>query len=116
MSKYPQVLNTTYPDTEQSIAISLFIPKNLIYFQGHFPGQPILPGVAQVNFAIDYAAQYLGLVKTWVVGLSPIKFLKVIHPENHLILTLQLTDTALNFCYTQADQIYSSGKIKLNRK
>ena len=42
-------------------AIALHVPRDLDYFAGHFPGAPVLPGVVQIQWALELARRYLGV-------------------------------------------------------
>ena len=33
----------------EGLRVSVVVPTNLVYFEGHFPGHPILPGIAQLE-------------------------------------------------------------------
>ena len=77
---------------EQRIAaehrIAVEVPADLLYFDGHFDGQPMLPGVAQVVALVDRQTRRL------VHGLGPalrlqrLKFTAVVGPGETLVLTL----------------------------
>lgn len=66
----------------------LDVPQDLRWFEGHFEGQPMLPGVAQVVALADAHARRL------VPGLGPalrlqrVKFTAVVTPGEELALTL----------------------------
>jgi len=73
------------------------VSMNEGYFQGHFPGQPIMPGVLQVGAMSQAAAVLLqkgtpapaGKV-AWLRGLSRIKFRMPVNPGDQLTVTARL--------------------------
>ena len=56
---FPPVLSIEA--SEQKAAIELDIISGLAWFPGHFPGQPVLPGVVQLHWAAEIAAILFGL-------------------------------------------------------
>ena len=60
-------------------------------FQGHFPDDPILPGLAQVDWAIRLGEQAFGPLGAFT-GLSNLKFMQIIKPGESI--ELQLTHNA----------------------
>jgi 3-hydroxymyristoyl/3-hydroxydecanoyl-(acyl carrier protein) dehydratase len=54
-------------------------------FQGHFPDDPILPGVIQVDWAIRFGAEAFGPLGDFK-GLSNLKFMGVTRPLEPLEL------------------------------
>ncbi len=95
-----------------SLALGLRIPEGLAYFQGHFLGAPILPGIVQIHWAVHFAKQRLG-VQLPFHHLEAIKFKALILPGQRLILALRWFDTAhkLEFNFYSEDRIHSSGRI-----
>jgi 3-hydroxymyristoyl/3-hydroxydecanoyl-(acyl carrier protein) dehydratase len=98
--------------TPQGVRLTLWIPAELSYFQGHFRGCPILPGVVQVAWAIELARQHLPF-KGQVRALNAVKFNRVIVPQT--ILTLHLEHDAenrqLDFTYAIEGRACSNGTI-----
>lgn len=45
---------------QHEVAIALDITTGLAWFRGHFPGQPVLPGVVQLHWAAEVAAILFG--------------------------------------------------------
>jgi 3-hydroxymyristoyl/3-hydroxydecanoyl-(acyl carrier protein) dehydratase len=92
--------------------LSLRAPASLLYFDGHFPRFPILPGVVQVDWAIRLGRRYLALDAVPARTIQ-VKFRKPISPDVELTLALSLADAGrrLAFEYRDAQGIYSSGQI-----
>lgn len=111
--KHPQLLNTQINDNDELI-LKLFIPKEIVFFNGHFPGNPILPGVVQVDWAIDFAAQFIGIKKENIGEISQLKFTKVILPDTTLFLSLKQEGHTLKFRYFNSQAAYSSGKLQVS--
>lgn len=57
-------------------------------FEGHFPGEPILAGVLQIDWAVAAAREAFGL-RGPVVRLEALKFQQVIRPATRLTLGLE---------------------------
>lgn len=110
---------TTRPDIlEQSIQASqaeylLRISPELIYFAGHFPGVPILPGVTQIDWALYFASPLMS--SDAVYGMKNIKFMRLIRPETSVSLLLQVSDEnqSVSFRYFDKGGAFSSGQLLL---
>ena len=57
--KNPEVISVTR--SEDQLALSLMIPATLLYFRGHFPNFPILPGIVQLDWAVQYSREHFDL-------------------------------------------------------
>lgn len=69
------------------IRLVLEVDSDAEVFQGHFEGQPILPGVAQIDWAVSLAGRYLGLAGAFS-GMEKIKFRRIIQPPAQVRLCL----------------------------
>ncbi|MDB5469713.1 MAG: AMP-dependent synthetase and ligase [Caulobacter sp.] len=67
--------------------LRMTLPATLAWFQGHFPGEPILPGISQVHMAVLLAREVLGWAPEGV-DLNRVKFKDIIRPGETLDLTL----------------------------
>src|SRR5271154_6573576 len=96
------------------VELNLMIPHDLIYFRGHFPNFPILPGIVQIEWAMEYARRYFDLASASVETLQ-VKFRQPIGPGDHLWLTLEhhVTRHQIAFTYAGRGGIASSGRIGL---
>lgn len=110
MQQWPEILDQSKSNGQ--LKLQLQIPKDLIQFDGHFPGFPILPGVVQIDWVIKLAKQHLQWEQPFL-GLENIKFQNMILPGTQL--TLEITADAnknrLSFVYFSDKEKYSSGKI-----
>ena len=97
------------------MTVKLIFPEDHLYFKGHFPGTPILPGVAQVFAAVRLARRYFNL-QTGFHAIPRMKFARPILPDEEVILKLSLDSkgTALKYDYrTMKDGTpISSGTIR----
>jgi 3-hydroxyacyl-[acyl-carrier-protein] dehydratase len=65
--------------TEQEIRAGIIFNKDHPVFTGHFPGNPIVPGVVQVQVMKDLLENALGS-KIFLNAAKSIKFLSMINP------------------------------------
>jgi len=92
--------------------LEITAPEELLYFQGHFPQQAVLPGVVQVHWAVQLAEQYLGPQSTFK-GIEGLKFHRIIEPDTTLHLLLEWSDEngKLHFRYASDVGVHSQGRI-----
>lgn len=97
-----------------SVRVKLSFPANGEYFQGHFPDFPILPGVAQVHWAIRIAEEQFNITAD-ITRLSSVKFSSIIKPEIELCLSLDYLPEkkSISYSYTDDAKKYSSGTVAL---
>jgi 3-hydroxymyristoyl/3-hydroxydecanoyl-(acyl carrier protein) dehydratase len=101
---------------EASAELQLTIPDDLVYFNGHFPGAPIVPGVTQIKWAVELARRYLGARGTFV-GMDAVKFQHVMLPGTSVTLSLRWSapDGKLHFSYQSDRARYGSGRLRLRQ-
>ena len=112
MTKYPNIINTTQT-MPTDITLSLFVSKDIVFFQGHFPQMAVLPGVAQIDWVIFFARKFFNIVLKQSPDIEHVKFTNIIKPETTLFLTLQLENNVLSFKYFDDAVVYSQGKITI---
>lgn len=110
--KYPLMIDCKQVD-DHHLIFDLKVQQEILFFQGHFPDSPILPGVVQVDWVISFANEFFNLAKEKLTQIAQVKFTKVIKPESHLQLSIKLDKDQLTFKYYHHDTLYSSGKIKV---
>lgn len=94
------------------VRIELHVPRELSWFEGHFPGCPLLPGVIQVTWAIEFARRHLPLPPQFA-SLSTMKFMRFIVPDTRVTLWLAFDPARreLKFQYREADAVCSEGVV-----
>lgn len=109
-ARLPTVIDKKVDADEASLTLSVL--RDLLYFDGHFPSAPILPGVVQTHWAEYFGRQLLGFAGEFS-HLEAIKFQHVIVPEMEVALSLRLDreKNKLYFSYSSGKGQHSSGRI-----
>lgn len=108
----PEVLEQVETDGEWNLHLS--IPPDLAYFSGHFPQTPVLPGVVQVDWALNLGQQLLDLPVRFA-GMEVLKFQQLVRPGDRIQLHLRFDRERgkLYFAYRNDTAACSSGRILL---
>lgn len=102
----------------QALSVILHLDPELFWFQGHFDVQPLLPGVAQLDWVMHYATTLLAPDYRFH-SIQNVKFQAPLLPENTVTLEMswQADKQLLAFSYQRHDgearHTASSGKIRL---
>ena len=101
---------------DKKIITEKFVSGDEDFFKGHFPGNPIMPGVLLSEATFQSAAALMALRngsmkgKTAVVTrINSTKFKNLVKPNDRLQIEVELTDELENACYLK-------GSIKVNGK
>lgn len=96
MTPLPQILS------REAACFRMRIDPDHMAFAGHFPGQPILPGVVQLDWAARLGAETFGSLGKFL-GLRGVKFQGLVEPGAEVELTLDYRPEqgTLVFSYTQ---------------
>ena len=73
-------------------AICLHIKKDHPVYQGHFPGNPITPGVLTLQMVRECVSNAIGKNLRYH-SIKKCRFLGLVRPENNLKLTFSTTET-----------------------
>ena len=90
----------------------MLVPADLMYFDGHFPECPLLPGVVQLNWAVEYGRRHFEIGGDFL-AVSGLKFRRVIQPGDAVVLDLEFdaVSSRLHFEYRKDDDICSGGTV-----
>jgi acyl-CoA synthetase (AMP-forming)/AMP-acid ligase II/3-hydroxymyristoyl/3-hydroxydecanoyl-(acyl carrier protein) dehydratase len=96
----------------QDVTLELQIDAGLLYFDGHFDNAPILPGVAQLDWAIAFGRRYFDLPPRFS-AVHALKFQQVIPPDSTVTLELRHDPAkgSLGFRLHSAAGQHASGRI-----
>jgi acyl-coenzyme A synthetase/AMP-(fatty) acid ligase/3-hydroxymyristoyl/3-hydroxydecanoyl-(acyl carrier protein) dehydratase len=110
--KQPEVLDAQAQDG--GWVLTLGVPVDLAHFSGHFPQTPVLPGVVQVDWALQLAQQQMQLPPRFA-GMEVLKFQQLLRPGDQVELTLSFDEqrSKLHFAFRQNGNAASSGRILL---
>ena len=88
------------------------VPYDLAIFDGHFPTIPILPGVVQIDWAVDLARAHLRIAGRFK-GIAATKFRRLVQPGMNLDLTLEHRPESgeLRFEYLLGTALASTGRV-----
>lgn len=89
------------------LSTDIFVPEDYPFFQGHFPGEPVLPGVAQLSeFVLPAIASAWGELQT-LEEVPVLKYKRPIKPGTRLALEVRREpgSTSVNF------ELYEDGEV-----
>ena len=96
----------------ESAVVELQPPATLIYFDGHFDDAPILPGVVQVDWAIEVGRRMFGFTGGFL-RMEALKFHRIFQPGGAMRLQLdwRAERAVLTFGFSSTAGRHSSGRI-----
>ncbi len=101
-------------DEADARELRLHVPVGHACFAGHFPGDPIVPGVAQLHWAVRALAEWLAR-ELEVVALEALKFRRPIRPGATFALRLSKGSEPNTFAFEMRDDDgpISSGRVRV---
>lgn len=113
--RYPPIRHQTRLENTCTLVLSVDI--NSPYFSGHFPDQPVLPGIAQIVWAQYFASTVLGLNENYN-NMRGIKFKSLVFPDTELTLYLEYHQqkNELAFKYSSKAGVHSEGSLAGEKK
>ena len=98
--------------TETQVILEFSVPKSSDYFDGHFPGFPILPAVAQVDIIMRNISEFFKIGPE-LSKIKRIKFTSLVRPDTPLVLKLEKKENTVFFKLNSPDgnTVYSIGNL-----
>lgn len=108
--RYPLIQQIDFAG--DAVRLQIRVQAALQYFDGHFPQQPILPGVTQLAWA-DYYGHLFFSIQRGFSRLEAVKFKKTIVPDTIVMLSLSWKAEAgtLYFDIENASDAFGSGRM-----
>lgn len=109
--KSPVLLEST--PIENGVRLLLEVPAGLAWFQGHFPAEAVLPGVAQTGWAIAFARERFGFA-TDPCKLEQVRFQQPVRPGAHIELELvrdRENPVLVGWRFSQAGEAVGRGRM-----
>jgi 3-hydroxymyristoyl/3-hydroxydecanoyl-(acyl carrier protein) dehydratase len=96
-----------------AVRLLLRIQPELRWFAGHFPGTPLLPGVVQTHWAVEFGRQIFALPPRFL-SMTNLKFMRLILPNTRigLYLSYGAEMRELTFLYTEGTADCASGRVR----
>ena len=95
------------------VHLTLELTPGMSAFDGHFPDTPILPAVAQIDWALRIARDQFELPAHFA-ALRALKFMQIVQPPVKLTLDLSRSDDgrSITFAYSREGTACASGRIE----
>ena len=90
--------------------LNLEFPPELLCFKGHFPTQPIYPGVGQIAF-LQHFAKSIWSDLVWCQGYEQLKFQNLIRPYAVVQLKLSRKEHKVSFELLDSEHTLASGRL-----
>jgi len=100
------------------ISASVRVPPDSPWFQGHFPGEPILPGVAQLAMVFDAISKAQNKALR-VSSVRRIRFKQIIRPDDLLTIIaapLKQNDGSYSFRILANNETVCSGVMTVEEQ
>jgi 3-hydroxyacyl-[acyl-carrier-protein] dehydratase len=94
------------------------VPPESLWFSGHFPGDPVLPAIAQLGMVFDAVCKGSGFPFR-IAGFSRVKFKKIIRPGDCLKITIRSKkdqEGVVAFRILIGDDIACTGSMTLEKR
>ncbi len=105
--------------TDTRIVAIKYLPEDLPVFAGHYPGQPIFPGVLQCEACFQAGAVLIAQTAEIEDGLVPVvtrqnntQFRRVVRPGETLTLEAELTERLANAFFMRG-KVSVDGKVSV---
>ncbi len=104
-------------DQNNSMLARMSVKPDSPWFSGHFPDEPILPGIAQLSMVTEILQTVLGINGS-LQSVSRVKFKKIIRPDDILDIKINRDKKEHHYSFkiTSEQQEVCSGRLVLPPK
>ena len=85
------LLSVRHDSVAGEIIAEYSFARDLAFFSGHFPGNPVLPGIFQIEMA-RYALEATNRKKYNISLISKAKFINMILPDSRITVKIKVAD------------------------
>lgn len=109
---FDMVISSREQGEDGSLSAEVRTPKGSAWFDGHFPGYPILPGIAQLGMVYEIVRQTLQC-PVRVAEVNNIRFKQMIAPDDCLLVKAELRPGAGRYAFriTRDDEVICTGSM-----
>lgn len=115
-SRLPRWLGDSHP-APNTVRVTLEVPEQLRYLDGHFDSLALVPGVVMVQWAYRLGEQYWGKLGPFR-GVERVKFQQMLRPGTRCTLTLERHPRHIAFRFSSGhasgQEHYCLGKLRLD--
>lgn len=109
---FPRLLSVL--SEEGGYRLLVLVDSDLEWFEGHFPGTPVLPGVVQLHWAVQVSRSLFG-IETTPGAVDRLKFQNVVAPPRVIELQVGRPDRGrIPFTFRSLDVTHSSGTLRID--
>jgi 3-hydroxymyristoyl/3-hydroxydecanoyl-(acyl carrier protein) dehydratase len=90
------------------------IDKDFVAFRGHFPRQPLLPGIVQMEIALFCIKKLLNDETLNIGEAIKVKFIKPILPETKITVFIETKNEVFKAVIKDDKEIYSQMQLKVS--
>jgi len=95
-----------------TVTANFTIPSNHAALPGHFPGNPVVPGVVVLEHVIR-VLEASGVPLPQLRKLKQVKFIEPLLPDQEATVTAEVGDAALSFSVTRGGRTIAKGAFEV---
>jgi 3-hydroxyacyl-[acyl-carrier-protein] dehydratase len=110
-------LNNLKKSSSGEVSAGIAMTADSQWFSGHFPGEPVLPGIAQLGIVVDALTQ-TSHEKPRIAGFSRVRFKQLVRPDDPLEVVISPVEAetgVYSFRLTTGSHLACSGIVKVRQ-
>jgi acyl-coenzyme A synthetase/AMP-(fatty) acid ligase len=113
-----EALDALFAAETRTLRRALEVPSDLPTLEGHFEEHPVVPGVTQIGWALEAAAELLD-AEPVVHAFEALKFPTPLRPGDRCTLTVEAEGHVLRFRLADADEggrVFATGRARIEQE